>query len=462
MLAKELLEPYQHNLISHIKKHPFSALFVGMGLGKTVSTLTAISDLLDSFDVHKTLVIAPLRVARKTWQDEINTWEHVSHLTVSKILETPAKRLAGISAEADIYVINRENVEWLVDQFLDPRGKLVQEWPWGNVIIDESSSFKNHRSNRWRALKRIRKHIDRATLLTGTPRPKGLMDLWSQVFLLDGGERLGKNITAFRNRWFDPPGYGFEWKPKDHAERQITAAIRDVCVSMKAEDFLDMKPTKINPIKVELSHEQFSQYKELEKHNILELQGEEVITAVNAGVLAGKLLQLANGAYYTDNPEWEEFHTAKLDALVELLEFVEGPAIVCYNFKFDAIRIQKRLKKKKIKFDMLTDEASEDRWNAGKTPVLLLHPKSAGHGLNLHKCGSSDIIWFGLTYSLEDYQQANARLMGGHRRGDRTVVMHMIIAENTIDERVIEVLEEKDEGQKTLISALRNYIGEEI
>lgn len=433
------------------------ALWVDMGLGKTIMTLTAILDMLFDFEVDKVLVIAPLRVARKVWEDEIRAWAHTRGLTVSIAVGSPQERRRALNAEADIYCINRENTQWLVDQHVQGR-KQVKRWKWDTVVLDESSSFKSRSAKRWQKLRKVRQLFNYCIELTGTPSPNGLMDLWAQVYLLDKGERLGKTLTAFRDRWFDPPGYNqFKWTPKAHAEKEIMEKLHDICLTLREEDYLELPPVVRNYITAYLTPEQWDQYRTLERHYVVEIN-EKDITAVNAGVLAGKLLQLANGAVYTVAPAWEEFHRGKIEVLLEILEQTDGPIMVCYNFQSDLARLKVALTEAKINWDLLTDTKSEDRWNAGETDVLLLHPGSAGHGLNLHHSGSETLIWFGLNWSLELYQQANARLIGGHRRQDRNVVIHHIVTEGTMDDDVILALEDKDATQERVLNAMKKRV----
>ncbi len=452
---------YQHRAVEWmretLKKFGGCALWVDMGLGKTIITLTAIIDMLFDFEIDKVLVIAPLRVARKTWADEVQEWAHTQGLTVSLIIGTPEQRRAAMKADADIYCINRENTKWLVDEHVHGR-KLVQKWKWDTVVIDESSSFKSRAAKRWQSLRKVRQLFNYCVELTGTPSPNGLMDLWSQIYLLDKGARLGKTLTAFRDRWFDPPGYNqFKWTAKAHAEQEIMERLKDICLTLREEDYLELPPVVRNYIPAYLGPEERKQYQTLERHYVVEIN-EKDITAVNAGVLAGKLLQLANGAVYTTAPMWEAFHDGKIEVLLEILEQTEGPVMICYNFKSDLARLKTALTHAKYDWDLLTDTKSEDRWNRGETDILLLHPGSAGHGLNLHLSGSEHLIWFGLNWSLELYQQANARLIGGHRRKKRNVVIHHIVTEGTMDDDVIAALQDKDATQDRLLNAMKQRV----
>lgn len=448
-------------MVEHIREHPFNALWVDMGLGKTVSALTATQSLIEDFDVNKTLVIAPLRVARKTWTDEIEEWAHLKGLSVSKCLGTAKKRIDGANADADIYLINRENVDWLVQLHLEHKNKkwyLRHKWKWDNVILDESSSFKSQESNRFKALARMRKYMQRMTQLTGTPSPNGLMDIWSQMWLLDKGAALGHGIGDYRRRWWDPPSYmEGKYQLKAGAEKQIHDALGSRILTLRAEDYLDLPPVVSNYIPVEMTRAQHAQYEKFQKDFTTELQGKK-ITAVNAGVLAGKLLQAANGAVYTQHPAWEKFHDAKIEALRDIVDTTEAPRLIFYNFKSDLERIEKLFKADKIPYRVLKSEQDEKDWDDGKIDNLLLHPASAGHGLNMHKSGSELIIWFGLNWSLELYMQANARLIGGHRRIGKNVVLHHIFTQGTIDEDVIAALMDKNATQERLLNAMKRMI----
>lgn len=442
---------YQKIAIDKIIDTPAVGLILDMGLGKTASALTAIQELLyNYFDVSKVLVIAPLRVAQSTWSGEIEKWDHISHLRLVKVLGGEKQRILALDQKADLWIINRENVGWLVNYY-------GRKWPFDTVIIDELSSFKNPRSKRFRALRKVRPLIKRVVGLTGTPAPNGLIDLWSQIYLLDQGERLGKTLTEYRNRYFIPgrrnQNIVFEWIPKPGAEEAIYKKISDICVSMKAEDWLELPGRINNVIEVELPEKAKSQYKQLEKDLILPLVDSDV-TAANAAVLTNKLLQMANGAIYDEFGEAKEIHSAKLDALEEVVEAANGkPVMVAYAYKHDLGRIRKRLKK----YNPRTLDSDQDvqDWNAGKIQVLLLHPASGGHGLNL-QTGGNIIVWFGLTWSLEYYQQTNARL---HRQGQtERVIIHHIIAKGTMDEQVLKALTGKAATQNDLMEAVKARI----
>lgn len=468
MLDRSDLRPYQERCIQHIKDKPNCALWVDMGLGKTVSTLTAITDLRESFDVDKTLVVAPLRVARKTWDDEIAEWSHLEGLRTAHILGTAGQRLRGLKTDADVHLINRENLVWLRNQFVKGRGKkmrLIRKWPWDTVVLDESSSFKSQTAERWKAIRSLRKLYDRCIELTGTPAPNGYKDLWAQINILDRGQRLGFTETAFKQRWMDAPDRwdpSSTWSMKSFAREQIEDAVRDIVISMDAEDYLDLPPIMNNPVRVTLSAAQMRHYRKMERTFALEI-ADKRITAVNAGVLAGKLLQLANGAiYYDDKGNFEEFHRGKLDACIEILDQSQGPVLLAYNYKSDLARmrgeIAKWCKRNGKTWRVIKNEIDEDDWNADKIDVALLHPQSAGHGLNLHKGSGETIIWFGMVWSLEFYQQLNARLAGGHRRMGKNIIIHHIITEDTIDEEVLARLEYKDVDQRMLTEAMKVYV----
>lgn len=441
---------YQAFSTEFILEHKSAGLFLECGLGKSVITLTAIVELMyNMFDVSKVLVIAPLRVADTTWQDEIEKWEHLKCLKISKVLGSKKNRIMALYKKADVYTINRENVPWLVDFYKN-------DWPFDMVVIDELSSFKSPSAKRFRALKKVRHKIKRIIGLTGTPAPNGLLDIWSQIYLLDGGQRLGRTFTGYRNRYFHPQKYINGGIPADYAineggEEKIYTKISDICISMKALDYLKMPECILNKVEVELSEKEMKLYRKLERDLLLPFEDSDV-DAANAAVLANKLLQMANGAVYDEFNDVKYIHDRKLDALEDLIESANGkPVLVYYAFKHDRDRI-------KARFDSGEINTSEDitKWNEGKTQIALCHPASAGHGLNL-QYGGSTIIWFGLTWSLELYQQANARLW---RQGqNHTVVIHHIITKDTIDERVMRALQDKDTSQTALIDAVKAGTG---
>lgn len=437
---------YQSYAIDYIETHPVAAVLLDMGLGKTVISLTAIADLLfDSFEAHRILVVAPLRVARDTWPAEISKWQHLKHLTYAVAVGTVKERKAALSAGADITIINRENLGWLIDSS-------GYEFDYDMVIIDELSSFKNHKSKRFQSLMKVRPKVKRIIGLTGTPSSNGLMDLWAEFKLLDFGERLGRFITHYRNNYFIPDKRNgeiiYSYKPMPYAEDAIYRKISDITISMKSTDHLQMPELITSQYEVQLSEDEEQRYEELKADFILELPEGE-ITAANAASLTGKLSQLANGAIYDDEGNIVEFHDRKLDALEDIIESANGkPLLVAYWFKHDLQRIKKRFNVREIK----TSKDIID-WNNGDIPVAVIHPASAGHGLNL-QAGGSTLIWFGLTWSLELYQQTNARLW---RQGQSsgTVVIEHIITKGTIDERILKALSLKEVSQNALIDAVK-------
>ena len=419
-------------------------------MSKSVITLTAIFDLcLDSFEVRKVLVIAPLRVAKDTWPAEIRKWDHLNGLTFSVAVGTEAERKAALAQDAFVYIINRENVQWLVEQSGLP-------FDFDMVVIDELSSFKSYQAKRFRALMKVRPGVKRIVGLTGTPSSNGLMDLWAEFRLLDMGKRLGRFITHYRTRYFTPDKRNgmavFSYKPLPGAEEQIYKAILDITVSMKAADHLRMPELIMNEVPVTLSEKEWEIYEEMRRELVVSL-GDEEIDAVNSAALAGKLCQMANGAVYGEERKTIPIHCRKLDALEDILEAANGkPVLVAYWFKHDLGRIEERLHALHVPFARADKADSIERWNRGELPVMLIHPASAGHGLNLQS-GGSTLVWFGLTWSLELYQQTNARLW---RQGqEHTVVIHHIIAEDTIDERIMAALRDKDKTQAALMNAVK-------
>ena len=442
---------YQSYATHFILTHPAAAVFLDMGLGKSVISLTAIFDLcLDSFLVRKVLVIAPLRVARDTWPEEIQKWDHLHGLTYSVALGTEAERKAALTRRASVFIINRENVQWLIEESGLP-------FDYDMVVIDELSSFKSYQAKRFRSLLKVRPKVNRIVGLTGTPSGNGLMDLWAEFRILDMGIRLGRFITRFRTTYFTPDKRNgqvvFSYKPLPGAEEDIYRKISDITISMRAADHLKMPECVINEVKVKLSAEERQAYDRFKRELVVSLKGEE-IDAGNAAVLAGKLSQMANGAVYGENKRVLPAHERKLDALEDLIEAANGkPVLVAYWFKHDLARIQERLRKLHIPFATLDTAESIVRWNQAELPVALIHPASAGHGLNL-QAGGSTIIWFGLTWSLELYQQTNARLWRQGQKADSVVISH-IIATGTIDERVMTALQKKDKTQTALIDAVK-------
>lgn len=436
---------YQEYAIRYIETHPISALLIDMGLGKTSITLTAIHNLLfDSFEVCKVLVIAPLRVAKNTWTDEIKKWEHLSTLTYSLIVGNENERLSALNEKADIYIINRENVDWLVN-------KSGYKFDFDMVVIDELSSFKNHQSKRFKSLMKVRPLVKRIVGLTGTPSSNGLMDLFAEFKILDMGKRLGYFIGQYRNTYFKPDKMNgpivYSYKPLPNAENAIYEKISDITVSMKANEYLKMPELLTSNYVVELSNSEKKQYDEMKKSLVLEITDGE-ITASNAASLSNKLCQLSNGAIYDDEQNIVEIHDRKLDALEDIIESMNGkPLLVAYWYRHDLERIKSRFSVREIK----TSEDISD-WNKGEIPVALIHPASAGHGLNLQN-GGSTLVWFGLTWSLELYQQTNARL---YRQGQKnTVVIQHIITKDTIDEQILKALKKKNKTQSDLIDAVK-------
>ena len=437
---------YQKYATDFIITHPVAALLLDMGLGKTSITLTAINDLLfNSFEVHKVLVVAPLRVARDTWSAEIEKWEHLRELRYSVVVGTEQERLKALSTPADIYIINRENIQWLVEESGLP-------FDFDMAVIDELSSFKNHQSKRFKAFMKIRPKLKHIVGLTGTPAGNGLMDLFSEFKLLDMGERLGRFIGQYRNAYFQPDKRNgmviYSYKPLPDAEQRIYDKISDITISMKATDHLTMPELVSTEYTVQLSEKEKEKYDRLKKDLVLSTDDNEV-TAENAASLSNKLSQMANGAVYSDDESVIEIHDRKLDALEDLIESMNGrPLLVAYWFKHDLKRIRKRFEVREIKSSLDISD-----WNSGKIPVALIHPASAGHGLNLQQGGSA-LVWFGLTWSLELYQQTNARLWRQGQTADTVVIQH-IVAKGTIDEQIMKALKTKDTTQAALIAAVK-------
>ncbi|MGG3278879.1 SNF2-related protein [Paenibacillus solani] len=445
---------YQEYATKRILNTPFLALLLDMGLGKTVSTLTAMDLLLnDYFDASRVLVIAPLRVADDTWAREIEKWDHLRHLRISKVLGSAAVRRKALKAEADIYVINRENVEWLVSEY-------GSQWPFDTVVIDELSSFKNPQAKRFKALRRVRPMMKRVIGLTGTPAPNSLMDLWAPMYLIDQGERLGKTITGYRDRYFTPGSRSghvvYEWKAKQEAEERVYEAISDIAVSMKAEDWLELPERIDRTIQIPLSQKAREQYKKLEKELLLPFLDADVV-AQTAAVLSNKLLQMASGAVYDEEKGVKLIHDAKLDALEDVIEAANGkPVMVPYYFKHSLSRIQERFPQARILRKGKDGNEDIRAWNNDEIPLLLLHPKSAGHGLNLQESSCRTVVWFDQIWSLEEYQQTNARV---HRQGVRhNIVVAHLVAEGTMDEDAVAALERKAAGQDALMEAVKARI----
>lgn len=453
MLNESNLHEYQRTAVQHIIEHPYGALLMEMGLGKSISTLTAIKKLMDEYlEVNKVLVIAPKRVAESTWSDEIAKWEHLKGLTVSKILGTEKQRKAALKAPADIFVINRENVVWLVSH-------LQGYWPFDMIVIDELSSFKSSKSARFRALRLVRPKTNRVVGLTGTPVPNGLIDLWSQLYLLDLGERLGKTITSYRSKYFRPGRSNgqivFDYKLNSGSEEAIYKQIGDICISMKAEDYLQLPERIDRTVEVHLPEKMMNQYLEFEKDQVLALENEDGdISAVNAAALSNKLLQFSNGAVYDSERNVHDVHAEKLDALEEIVEAANGQSVlVFFSFRHDVSRILRKLKSYHPK--EIGSPEDIKAWNEGDIPVLLAHPAGAGHGLNL-QAGGHIVVWFGLPWSSELYQQANARL---YRQGqNKPVIIHHLIAKGTMDEDVMKALAGKIDKQEALMQAVKARI----
>ena len=437
---------YQQYAAEFITTHPIAALLLDMGLGKTSITLTAINELLfDSFEVHKVLVVAPLRVARDTWSAEIEKWEHLKNLRYSVVVGSEQERLNALRTPADIYIINRENVQWLVEES-------GLTFNFDMAVIDELSSFKNHQSKRFKAFTKARPKLKRIVGLTGTPASNGLMDLFAEFKLLDMGERLGRFIGQYRNAYFQPDKRNgmviYSYKPLPDAEQRIYDKISDITISMKAADHLTMPELVSTEYTVQLSDKEREKYERLKKDLVLPEDNGE-ITAANAASLSNKLSQMANGAVYSDDESVIEIHDRKLDALEDIIESMNGkPLLVAYWFKHDLERIRKRFEIREIKSSRDISD-----WNSGKISVALIHPASAGHGLNLQSGGSA-LVWFGLTWSLELYQQTNARLWRQGQTADTVVIQH-IIAKGTIDEQIMKALKAKDTTQAALIAAVK-------
>lgn len=442
---------YQRYATEYIESHPEAAVFLDMGLGKTSITLTALNNLLfDYFDVHRILVIAPLRVARNTWSDEIEKWDHLHNLTFAIAVGSEKERLEALRKQADITMINRENLQWLIE-------KSGQPFEYDMVVIDELSSFKNHQAKRFKALMKARPKVKRIVGLTGTPSSNGLMDLFAEFKILDMGMRFGRFIGQYRNTYFKPDKMNgpivYSYKPLPGAEDAIYEKISDITISMKAADHLKMPELVNTKYMVHLSEKEKKKYEDMKAELVLELPEGE-ITAANAASLSGKLSQMANGAVYADDESILPIHDRKLDALEDIIESANGkPLLIAYWFKHDLIRIEQRLTEKKIPFQKLDSDASMKMWNKGELPVALIHPASAGHGLNLQS-GGSTLVWFGITWNLELYQQTVARL---YRQGQssRTVTVIHILTQGTVDEKIMKALAEKDSTQSALIDAVK-------
>lgn len=452
-------EPKRHQeiAIQFLRDHDHCCLFLDMGLGKTVTALTVAKELLDDFFIDKALVIAPKRVAEDTWSREADKWDHLNSLRISKVLGSAKQRQEALAADADVYVINRENTQWLVEY-------LNGAWPFDLVIIDELSSFKSSKSKRFRMLRRVIRGSKCVWGLTGTPASNGYMDLWAELFLVDNGERLGKTITRYRMDYFYAGAHRgnivYEYKLKPGAKKLIDKKLSDICLSMSKEDWIQLPPILFNNVTVRMSPSERRVYDKFEREKVLPILENAVVSLDNmesavvgdtAAVLSGKLLQMANGAVYDDKEGVFHLHDRKLDALEEIVDVSNGqPVLVFYSYKHDLNRIRERFE------DAVLLKGSEDidRWNNGEIRMLLCHPASAGYGINLQQ-GSHIIVWFGLPYSLEQYQQSNARL---HRQGqEESVIVHHIVCEDTLDDRVLLALQRKDATQRSLLEALKGY-----
>ena len=444
MLTPKQLHAYQHKAIDFIKNHPKCGLFLDMGLGKTAIALTAVADLLKTDAIRQVLIIAPLRVALHTWHQEIAKWSHLQQLSYSIIHGNAKQREQKCEEDTKLHIINRDNLYWLVDV------RTAAAWPYDMIILDESASVKNPTSKRFKALKRVIDATSRLVLLTGTPASNGLMDLWSQIYLLDKGTRLGKTYHQFRNRYFISDYFGYTWSPRKYAERHITQSIQDVCLSMQAKDYLSMPKITHIEHKFTLNKTTRRAYDAFKKQFFLDL-GEATLTATSAAVLINKLVQFCNGAVYLENStHYQTLHQDKLDVLAEIIDGLnQQPVLVAYQFKSDCQRLLARFPQAEV---LSQSPEMIQRWNDGHIPLLIAHPASCGHGLNLQQ-GGHNIVWFGLTWSLELYHQMNARL---YRQGQKhPVVIHHIIAENTVDELIIQALKDKHITQEEIITALK-------
>ena len=450
ILSKADLHNYQKYSVDFIINHPAAALLLDCGCGKTIITLTAINDLMyDRFEINKVLVVCPLRVGQ-VWKNEVDKWEHLKSLKLSVAIGTEKERRAALQQKADIYIINRENLPWLIEN---------SKFDYDMVVVDELSSFKNHQAKRFKALMKVRPMVKRIVGLTGTPSSNGLMDLFAEFKLLDKGQRLGRFIGQYRSTYFQPDKMNgmivYSYKPLPGAEERIYEKISDITISMKATDHLQMPELISSRYEVELSPTERQKYEQLKKDLVLPVDDEE-ITAANVAALSGKLSQLANGAIYDDDKRAIQIHDRKIDALEDIIESMNGkPLLVAYWFKHDYDRIAERLSELKVPFAKLDTDESIEKWNRSEIPVALIHPASAGHGLNLQS-GGSTLVWFGITWSLELYQQTVARLW---RQGQKqTVVVQHIITKNTIDENIMAALEKKEHTQSALIEAVKANI----
>lgn len=453
-MDKSNLHKYQKVCVEHIISHPFCGVFLDMGLGKTISTLTAIEELkYDYCEIDTVLIIAPKRVAETVWEEEAKKWDHTKHLTFSKIIGTERQRLAALKVKADVHIISRDNIAWLCSLY-------AAKLPYDMLVIDELSSFKAHQTQRFKSLRLARPWFKRVVGLTGTPAPNGLINLWSQMYLIDRGERLEKTITAYRSRYFRPGasnGYVvYSYKLLSDSERLIQERIKDICISMRAEDYLEMPERIDNFVRVTMPDKLMDAYKKFEQENVITLaneieEGTTTVNAVNAAALSNKLLQFANGAMYDENKNVVPIHDLKLEALKEIIEAADGkPVLVAWTYQFDRDRIKNYFRSMAPR-ELKTAEDIND-WNAGKVRLMLAHPASAGHGINL-QAGGNIIVWYGLTWSLELYQQFNARL---YRQGQKQrTIIHHIVNTGTHDEDVVRALKSKDKTQNNLMNSIK-------
>ena len=449
MRLRSDLRNYQRAGAKFIKDNKKCALFVDMGLGKTAISLTAIADLAADLDVGRVLVVAPQRVAKKVWTDEAAEWTHTRGLTFSRVIGTEKKRIAALAKAADIYLITTDMVKWLLEQFED------KNFPFDAMFIDESSKYKHQGSARSKAMRILTRAVNYLVLLTGTPSANGLQDLWAQIYLLDRGARLGHTLKDFRQRYFHPNYDGSGYKPKKHAADAIQRRLSDICFTLRSEDYLELPERIDNKIVIDLEESTLASYKKFEREYVLQMIDGKEITAVSSGALYQKLLQCANGVVYDAERNELSFHKEKVKALREIVDEANGePILVAYNFKSDIKAIQREFPEARV---LANDVSVIDEWNAGKIQMLLAHPQSAGHGLNL-QFGGGTIVWYGLTWNLENYLQFNKRI---HRHGQtrKNVIIHHLIARKTIDETVMKALHRKDKDQNALLDALKGYVG---
>ena len=467
-LSPDLIQAYQHRWAEFCYENEFCAGWIDMGLGKTIATLMGLQQMYDDYEAEHTLIVAPVRVARKVWTGEIDKWDHIREFDVQKILRVPgatgkeneARCLKAMKTRAEIHIINRENFRWLIEQHVQG-SRLIRKWHWDTVIFDESTSFSYQSSARWKAARLMRKKMARVIQLTGTPDTRNMRGLWSQIYLLDRGKRLGFSEDAFLKRWFDAPSR-FDpamnkYEPRSYAQRQIQNRLRDIVLTLRAEDYLDLEDPWPVWHTVDLMRSERKVYEEMQKHFILEY-GDKIITAVNSGVLANKLLQLSNGFIYDADRQWHHFHERKTEALMDIIEAAQGPVMIAYNYIPDRIRIEAALTKAGVNWRLLKTEKDEDDWNAGKFDVLVLSPKSAGEGTNLYENGCSDLVWYGLVWSLYDYQQTCARLTGGHRAVGKQIQLHHIVTEDTYEDRVRLTLARNARNQDEMKAGLAEYV----